>query len=124
VYTFVFWGEFGHAHNAYLDLWSNLGFVGCGLFAASLIVAGRRMFVRLTETKDAMGVFYPSATALMLILAMSAYIFPQHGSIFWVIYSATMFYLSPIGIRTPIAPALAGRLRVSRPASPRLATQG
>ena len=101
VYTFITFGEFGHSHNAYIDLWANLGFVGCALFAASLLVAIQRMFVRLTRTSDPIGVFYPCAVALMLILALSANMFPQHGSITWVIYSATLFYLSPIGFAAP-----------------------
>jgi exopolysaccharide production protein ExoQ len=112
VYTFITWGEFGHAHNAYIDLWANLGFVGCGLFAASLLIAAQRMFVRLTKTSDPIGVFYPCAILLLLILSFSANMFPQHGSIFWVIYSATLFYLSPIGFTAPRSTAqILGRLR-------------
>ncbi|MHA1600104.1 MAG: O-antigen ligase family protein [Alphaproteobacteria bacterium] len=85
----------GNGHNSFLDLWLELGLVGLGLFIASLVITGRRALQRLAHTNDRRGQLYIMFLLFLIVFGMAAQVFPDHGTIPWVLYIVISMYLTP-----------------------------
>ncbi|MCZ6859203.1 MAG: O-antigen ligase [Alphaproteobacteria bacterium] len=97
-------GYFTHAHNSYLDLWLDLGFVGAAILTPVIATALYRSMRRLTVSRDAVGLLFPLFLVYMLVFGLVTRVFPEHGTITWVLFVATLLYLSPVG-RTRASPS-------------------
>jgi O-antigen ligase len=86
----------GNGHNSFLDLWLELGTVGFGLFIATMFVAIRRALHRLVTSKDRRGMWFIMYIIFMILFGMAAQVFPDHGTIPWVLYILTYLYLTPM----------------------------
>jgi O-antigen ligase len=89
--------QIGNGHNSFLDLWLELGTVGLVLFIASLVVAISRTLNRLTQSDDRRGLWYVMFMIFMMVFGMAAQVFPDHGTIPWVMYVTIILYLTPMG---------------------------
>lgn len=90
----------GNGHNSFLDIWLELGFVGLGIFMASMVVITRRTLRRLVTSADRIGLFYVLFLIFMVLFGMAAQVFPDHGTIAWVLYVAIALYLTPVAQRS------------------------
>ena len=82
-----------HAHNGFLDLWLDLGFVGVGVFLMTLITCTRRVMSRLMSSRDALGLWYPLFLAYMMLISLTETGILEGSSITWVLYTTTLFHL-------------------------------
>ena len=85
----------GNGHNSFLDLWLELGLVGLGAFIASFVVVVRRALKRLAQSEDRRGLWYIMFLIFLFLFSMAAQVFPDHGTIPWVLYVTTALYLTP-----------------------------
>ena len=105
----------GNGHNSFLDIWLELGFVGLGLFMTSFIITGRRALQRLAHSNDRRGQWYLLFLLFMLVFGMAAQVFPDHGTIPWVLFIAITMYLTPLGVAQTVGqPGHHGRISESR----------
>jgi O-antigen ligase len=88
--------QIGNGHNSFLDIWLELGSVGLVLFFASLVVAVSRALNRLTNSDDRRGLFFVMYMIFMMVFGMAAQVFPDHGTIPWVVYVTVILYLTPM----------------------------
>jgi O-antigen ligase len=88
-------GYFTHAHNSFLDLWLDLGFVGAAILTLVIATALYRSMRRLTGSRDAVGLLFPLFLVYMLVLGLVTRVIPEHGTITWVLFVAALIYLSP-----------------------------
>ena len=100
----------GNGHNSFIDLWLELGFVGLGMFFASLVIVTRRALQRLVDSDDRRGFWYIMFIIFMILFGLAAQVFPDHGTIPWVLYVTTSLYLSPM-----VTVPLLGRIGGMRP---------
>jgi len=84
----------GHGHNSFLDLWLELGFVGLGLFVTTFVIALRQAVTRLKYSKDREAIWNIMFLVYLFLYGLVAKIFPEHSSIAWVLYIATLVFLS------------------------------
>ncbi len=84
---------FGHAHNSFLDLWLDLGFVGVGVFLMTLVICTGRVMSRLNSSRDALGLWFPLFIAYMILMSLTGRAILDQGTISWVLYTTTLFYL-------------------------------
>jgi len=108
----------GNGHNSFLDIWLELGTIGFGAFTATFLVAGRRALRRLASSTDRTGFFYVLFLAFMVLFGMAAQVFPDHGTIAWVIYIVTILYLTPFSIETRPSRATVPRQSTAPATSP------
>ncbi|MEM7172264.1 MAG: O-antigen ligase [Pseudomonadota bacterium] len=95
VYRLLNWGGgIGHAHNGYIDIWLDLGFIGLGTFLVALFVAARNALRRLAETTDAFGYWHPLCLIFLVITGITERTFLQQGTIEWVLFVSLSLYLS------------------------------
>ncbi len=85
----------GNGHNSFLDIWLELGTIGLGLFLTAFIVTGRRALKRLAQSNDRRGQWYVMFLLFMFVFGMAAQVFPDHGTIPWVLYIAITMHLTP-----------------------------
>jgi len=106
----------GNGHNSFLDLWLELGFIGFGLFVTTLVIVTRRALQRLVDSEDRRGLWYVLFIIFMILFGLAAQVFPDHGTIPWVLYVTTFLYLTPM-----VPEAQPGRIGLMRttPALPR-----
>lgn len=86
------WQVIDHAHNGYLDIWLELGYVGLALFAWLLISAsGRAWNVALGRGASAAR-FFPVFLLAAMMLNTVGHVFPAHNSVYWMLlcYSALL----------------------------------
>ncbi len=88
----------GNGHNSFLDIWLELGMVGLGLFVTTMVVTGRRALRRLAQSNDRRGQWYVMYLLFMVVFGMAAQVFPDHGTIPWVLYVAVSMYLTPLAV--------------------------
>lgn len=114
IYRLLNWdGGIGHAHNGYIDVWLDLGFVGLGLFIIAFVVAIRNALARLTETTDAFGYWYPICLIFLAVTGITERTFLQQGTIEWVLFVTLSFYLTIP--RAAAQPATSPAPRTARP---------
>ena len=95
IYRYLFWGNFAHGHNSFLDMWLELGFAGLAVFAALLGTAALRTTRCLATAHDPLGLWYTLFLAFLVTFGLVAQVFPQHGTIIWVLFTANLVYLTP-----------------------------
>lgn len=79
------WTDLDHAHNGFMDLWLELGFVGLAAFALLLLSAHRRAWdAALAETGSAAR-FLPAFVIVAALLNTVGHVFPEHNSINWTL---------------------------------------
>jgi exopolysaccharide production protein ExoQ len=98
--------QIGNGHNSFLDIWLELGTVGLVLFFASLVVAISRALNRLSNSDDRRGLWYVMFMIFMLMFGMAAQVFPDHGTIPWVIYVTIILYLTPMAAEKQLSRAV------------------
>ena len=89
--------QIGNGHNSFLDIWLELGTVGLVLFLATMVVAISRALNRLSSYDDRRGLLYVMFMIFMMVFGMAAQVFPDHGTIPWVMYVTIILYLTPMG---------------------------
>jgi len=88
----------GNGHNSFIDLWVELGLAGVVLFFTTMIVTGRRALQRLARSNDRRGQWYIMYLLFMVVFGMAAQVFPDHGTIAWVLYVVITLYLTPFAV--------------------------
>jgi len=88
----------GNGHNSFLDIWLELGTVGLGLFLTTFFVTGQRALKRLARSNDRRGQWYVMFLLFMFVFGMAAQVFPDHGTVPWVLYIALSMYLTPFAV--------------------------
>jgi len=79
------WKDLDHAHNGYMDLWLELGFVGLGAFAALLVTANLKAWNALLAQPRPALKFFPAFIIAGIIFNFVGRVFPEHNSIWWVL---------------------------------------
>ena len=95
VYAQLNWGGMANGHNGYLDVWLELGFVGVGIFVATLVQALRRVWKRLVTTSDLAGVFYMLFLAFLLVYSLPERVLMEQSNLMWALYLMILFWLTP-----------------------------
>ena len=94
LYTFLSWDAgFGHGHNSFIDLWLELGIAGVSVFVLTLVTCLHRAMSRLTSSRDPIGLWFPLFLAFMILTSITERAILQQGSIEWILYVTTLFYL-------------------------------
>lgn len=88
----VGWGP-THGHNGYLDLWVDIGALGLGAFALSLMVVVFRMVATFGRMTVAASVWIPVAIVSLLIASVAESSVLQRNSLLWVLYTVAAFHL-------------------------------
>jgi O-antigen ligase len=86
----------GHGHNSFLDIWLELGFVGFGLFVAATVVLLRRAVYHMKSTDGKIGLWPILFLNYLFMLSTVTNVFPNHGTITWVLFVAIYMYLLPV----------------------------
>ena len=117
----------GNGHNAYLDLWLELGMLGLGAFILCAAVTMSRLALSLTSATrpdPTIAFFIAAITALFLFgVSEKVILVPTHGNLVWMLFLAsTLSHSSGEGLSTgrsmaahgPVSPKGA-KLRWSAP---------
>ena len=108
------------AHNGWLDLLVQIGWIGVGLFIAVLLATIVATAVRTARTREYFGILF-----LLIFVAFSftESFLEQHNSLFWVLFIATMTHaLGPLDDRPPARRA--APRRPLAPTKPSIAARG
>ena len=86
------WGSIDHAHNGYMDLWLELGFVGLAGFVLLLLSASRTAWNAYLEHPTPARAFFPAFIFVAALVNSVGRLIPAHNSIYWVLlcYCALM----------------------------------
>lgn len=114
--------EAPNSHNGYLDLWLELGLVGLGLFALSLLMGGIRA-IRLARSVDGAAALWPLVYLSAFVLYnMTEGIILSSSTLLWVLYVASVASAATYArsdARVPRPPArTADALRLAPPSRP------
>jgi exopolysaccharide production protein ExoQ len=91
VWEFVQWTP-PHAHNGFLDLWLDLGFLGVAVFTISLLFAFLKA-IRITRRNKRSEFLFPIAYLTILLLFNMTYsTILSRNDIYWVLYIAVLFW--------------------------------
>ena len=85
----------GHGHNSFLDMWLELGFVGAGIFLIVLSIYIRRTLWDLKNSTDRQGLWSTIFLLYFCIFSLTSKVFPDHGTITWVLFITTLLHLTP-----------------------------
>jgi exopolysaccharide production protein ExoQ len=86
------WGALDHAHNGYVDLWLEVGYVGVASFTLLILAACRTALNAYLIRPTAGRSFFPMFLFVAVLVNCVGRLVPAHNSIFWVIlcYCAMM----------------------------------
>jgi len=86
------WGALDHAHNGYMDLWLELGYVGVAAFVLLLLAASKATWNAYLMRPTAALRFFPTFIAIAALINCVGRLMPAHNTIYWVIlcYCAMM----------------------------------
>jgi O-antigen ligase len=102
-YGLLSWSAgFGHSHNAFIDMWLDLGFVGLGVFALVVVIMIRRILAHRHFYDPVSALWHPVSILFILITGITEQSLLQQGTIEWVLFVAIAFYVS-IPQKTPRA---------------------
>lgn len=79
------WYEIDHAHNGYVDLWLELGFIGLIGFAALLVTAQVRAWNVALSEPQSVSRFFPVFLLAAMMLNAVGRVFPEHNSLYWTL---------------------------------------
>ena len=88
------WAALDHAHNGYMDLWLELGYVGVGSFLLVILLAGREAWNGFLARPSPATAFFPTFIAIAVVVNSVAHVFPAHNSIYWML----LCYCALIGL--------------------------
>jgi O-antigen ligase len=81
---------FASAHNGYLELWLDLGYVGVAFFLLLVFTSLRRLIGGVLYSRGGYNLLLPALLLFFLISSIPAQLF-EHNSVFWIIFVATHF---------------------------------
>jgi exopolysaccharide production protein ExoQ len=86
------WGALDHAHNGYMDLWLELGYVGVIGLLLVLLSASKTAWDAYLMRPTASRRFFPAFILIAALVNCVGRLIPAHNSIYWVIlcYCAVM----------------------------------
>jgi exopolysaccharide production protein ExoQ len=86
------WGALDHAHNGYMDLWLELGYIGVASFILLLLTASKNAWNSYLIRPTAARSFFPTFIFIAALVNCVGRLIPAHNSIYWVIlcYCALM----------------------------------
>lgn len=86
------WGALDHAHNGYMDLWLELGYVGVAAFVLLLLAASRAAWDAYLKRPTSARLFFPTFILVASLVNCVGRLIPAHNSIYWVLlcYCAMM----------------------------------
>lgn len=84
--------EIGHAHNGFVEMWLQLGFVGLGLFLFVLLNTSLRVLRQILRFRDGFTLFLGLFVLYVLTYSIVVKIMPDHRRVVWVIFVAGMLY--------------------------------
>lgn len=108
----VRWGYPGQAHNGYLDLFNELGFVGVVLVLAFLYEHTRNVFV-LIENNKKLGYFHATLLLLVLVHNFAEATFLRTTHIWWIVFTASVLevgYLTFKKSSMPVSRVVVGKV--------------
>lgn len=86
--------EIGHAHNGFVEIWLQLGFVGLALFLIVVINMGLKVLRQLLRSRTDFTLFLGLFVIYVLTYSIVVKIMPDHRRVVWVIFVAGMLYAS------------------------------
>ncbi|WP_281544139.1 O-antigen ligase family protein [Grimontia sp. SpTr1] len=103
----VFWGEYnsayflmdeyyynlGHAHNGFVDIWLELGYLGLILYILILISASYTAFKRFFWERDMSYTFFLSIIIFLIIYSLSGGGFVKQNNMMWILFCVSWFHL-------------------------------
>jgi O-antigen ligase len=92
----VSWGNnnIGNGHNAYLDIWLELGLLGFLAYGALLQVAAMRIAAMLSEG-DLLGLPLAVSTVHISICGMTERVLLEHSDLSWLLLTALLLQATP-----------------------------
>ncbi len=84
----------GHAHNGFIDVWLDIGFIGLLLVLLLLVGGIARSLRHLGETDGVLSYWFPLALAFVALAGMTEQTILTHSSIEWTVFVTTILYLS------------------------------
>lgn len=92
----------GNAHNGFLDLWLELGFVGVGAFLLTVFVGLHRIISRLVHYRESVGLWLPSLFIYFMLFTIQPAVILAQSDLMWALYVATICYFTgPAPLRSP-----------------------
>ncbi|MGH6915586.1 MAG: O-antigen ligase family protein, partial [Geminicoccales bacterium] len=82
----------GHAHNGFVDIWLQLGFIGAALMIAPMVVLGLRAVALLVKYRDAFSTFCGLIFAYVAAYSWVVKIIPDHRRVVWTVFVACILY--------------------------------
>jgi exopolysaccharide production protein ExoQ len=106
-------GNLGNGHNGFLDTWLEIGTIGLATFLLVFFTGVRRVVRHLTRWPDPACVWLAMSLCYTFIYAWTEQILILQSEITWVMFVATLFWLTPIRLKArhsvPRAPSGADR---------------
>jgi exopolysaccharide production protein ExoQ len=96
VMTLVSWGDgnIGNGHNAYLDLWLELGLIGLLAYAVVLKEAAARI-ASLMQNSDQLSVWLAVVLVHLSAYAMTERVLLEHSDLSWLLFMAFFLQATP-----------------------------
>ena len=93
----VSWGDenIGNGHNAYLDLWLELGVAGVCIFTVLLLSATRRVITGLSTGSDPTALWTSVLAIHLCIYAVTEVVILGHSDLGWMLFAAFYLYMTP-----------------------------
>ena len=79
------WGALDHAHNGYMDLWLELGYVGVAAFVLLLLAASKAAWDAYLMRPTWSRLFFPTFILVASLVNCVGRLIPAHNSIYWVL---------------------------------------
>ena len=79
-----------HAHNGFLEIWLELGFLGLALFALSYVRAWRKLWPVLGSGDIDRGIWMVFVLVLIALYDLDEITLSIYNGLFWVVYVATL----------------------------------
>jgi O-antigen ligase len=99
LYTSLGGGSLGNGHNGFLDTWLEIGIVGLGTFLLAFFTAMTRIVRHLTRSADPACVWMAMVLGYTFIYAWTEQVLLLQSDITWVVFVATLFWLTPIRVK-------------------------
>jgi O-antigen ligase len=97
LFSLLSWSpSFGHAHNAYIDIWLDLGFLGLAVFLMLVTILVSRVNNYINVSIGYEKYWFGLSLLFVLIAGITEQTIMQQGTLEWVIVVTTLLYLSPL----------------------------
>jgi O-antigen ligase len=89
------WGAIDHAHNGYMDLWLELGYVGLAMFVLLLLAASKTAWDAYLMHPTGAHRFFATFIVVAALINCVGRLIPAYNSIYWVVLCyCSMMHLS------------------------------